>query len=441
VRIAAGSAFLVLGLLGLVLPILQGLLFLAIGIAILAPAAPPVRRAQNRLYRRLPRAKALVERASARFRRRFVQRKRGPPPPRLVLYITAHGYGHGVRTCDTLRRFCSDYPDTPVTVVSDLPEAFFRSRVPDSRFDVRAASFDVGLVQHDALRADLPASLDRLLALRARADALEAREQGYLRSSHAGLVVADIPGLPLRAAARFGLPAVAVGNFTWDWIYEPFAERDERWMCIVEWFRRDYAAADRVFRLPFSGDMSAFRGGEDVPLLNEPCEPRREKIAAAANLSIEDRWVLVGFASLDWEDDAIRALESIPGTQFLALSPLDWAGRTISPIDRNRFSFSEVLASCDIVLTKPGYGIVAECVANRKRMVYAERKDFRETPFLEAGIRRYLAAESISVETLYRGAVGPALDAVSAKPFPEEKAPLGGSSVLAHRFANLLAGR
>jgi uncharacterized protein len=40
VRISAGIVFIILGLLGLVLPVLQGLLFLAIGLVLLAPDIP-----------------------------------------------------------------------------------------------------------------------------------------------------------------------------------------------------------------------------------------------------------------------------------------------------------------------------------------------------------------------------------------------------------------
>lgn len=53
-RICVGVLFLILGILGLFLPILQGILFLVIGMALLADHIPPVKRLRDWLYRRYP---------------------------------------------------------------------------------------------------------------------------------------------------------------------------------------------------------------------------------------------------------------------------------------------------------------------------------------------------------------------------------------------------
>ncbi len=54
-RLVAGWIFLTLGVLGLFLPILQGILFLAIGIILLAPDIPPFKRLLEWLRKRYPR--------------------------------------------------------------------------------------------------------------------------------------------------------------------------------------------------------------------------------------------------------------------------------------------------------------------------------------------------------------------------------------------------
>ncbi|MBM4155038.1 MAG: hypothetical protein FJ221_08405 [Lentisphaerae bacterium] len=50
-RVALGVTLVGLGILGLFLPFLQGLLFITVGLAILAHDVPPVRRALDRLRR------------------------------------------------------------------------------------------------------------------------------------------------------------------------------------------------------------------------------------------------------------------------------------------------------------------------------------------------------------------------------------------------------
>jgi hypothetical protein len=63
---ALGYAFLVLGVLGMFLPILQGFLFLAIGLAILARHAPWAERLLNYLRQKSPRLDRTIAKAEAR---------------------------------------------------------------------------------------------------------------------------------------------------------------------------------------------------------------------------------------------------------------------------------------------------------------------------------------------------------------------------------------
>lgn len=61
-----GYLFLMLGVLGMVLPILQGFLFLAIGLIILAKTAPWAERLLDRFRKRYPSAGKLIDKAEAR---------------------------------------------------------------------------------------------------------------------------------------------------------------------------------------------------------------------------------------------------------------------------------------------------------------------------------------------------------------------------------------
>ena len=74
----AGWAFIVLGVLGLFLPILQGVLFLAIGSYLLSLESPWVRRKMLQFQRRYPKLGATLEEARLRaagYARRILGRK------------------------------------------------------------------------------------------------------------------------------------------------------------------------------------------------------------------------------------------------------------------------------------------------------------------------------------------------------------------------------
>ena len=69
VRLGLGWTFVVLGVAGLVLPILQGILFLAIGLGILAPESPWAQARLDALRRRFPHAAQTYDRAAQRVSR------------------------------------------------------------------------------------------------------------------------------------------------------------------------------------------------------------------------------------------------------------------------------------------------------------------------------------------------------------------------------------
>ena len=144
-------------------------------------------------------------------------------------YITAHGYGHGVRSLDAIRALMSRSPDLAIHIVTDLPEDFLLNRLPKSPASVRPVPLDVGMVQLDSVRVDVEATLERVLDLVDREEQLLEREMQWQDEVGAGVVVCDIPSIPLDASSRRGVPALALGNFSWDWIYEPFVSRDARW--------------------------------------------------------------------------------------------------------------------------------------------------------------------------------------------------------------------
>ena len=64
--VAGGWVFLILGVLGLFLPFLQGILFLLVGLILLAKAQPSFRLLKMRLKKRYPKYTAAFEAAEAR---------------------------------------------------------------------------------------------------------------------------------------------------------------------------------------------------------------------------------------------------------------------------------------------------------------------------------------------------------------------------------------
>jgi uncharacterized membrane protein YbaN (DUF454 family) len=67
-RMGLGWFFIVFGVLGLFLPFLQGILFLAVGVALLADHIPLFMKIKKLIYHKFPKLEKLVHREHARLR-------------------------------------------------------------------------------------------------------------------------------------------------------------------------------------------------------------------------------------------------------------------------------------------------------------------------------------------------------------------------------------
>ncbi len=74
-------------------------------------------------------------------------------------------------------------------------------------------------------------------------------------------------------------------------------------------------------------------------------------------------------------------------------------------------------------MTKPGYGIVSDCIGARTRLVYTERGDFPEYPIMVAEMPRYLPAVHVSNDALRAGRIaGGGRAKPWRRPFPSRRA-------------------
>ena len=107
-------------------------------------------------------------------------------------------------------------------------------------------------------------------------------------------------------------------------------------------------------------------------------------------------------------------------------------------MDRARVPFADVLASVDAVVSKPGFGIVSECVVNRKPLLYVDRPDFPEARILVEAIRKYLKQQEIPPARLYRGELGDFLESLWDQPEPTMTMASGAGSPRAkwHGFSS-----
>lgn len=366
--------------------------------------------------------------------------------PVAVFAVSGHGFGHASRQTEIIRALHEQRPDVAIDIRTSAPRWLFE-RALDFPFSFETVELDTGVVQVDSLEVDVRTSITRAAAFHHSLDERVDAEARALTARGADLVVADVPPLACAAAARAGIPAMAVGNFTWDWIYAGYPETAALAPDLVRTLRDAYSLATAACRLPLHGGFGAFETIVDVPFVarrstRDPGDVRRQLELprdAALALFAFGRY---GIGTVDWSEVArIRHCRVVFTTgshpaggpdshSFASLDERAMAARDIA--------FEDLVAAVDVVVTKPGYGMIAECAANDTAMLYTSRGRFPEYEVLVAGLPALTRAAFIDHDDLFAGRWREHLDRLLAQPRPAPPA-ADGARVVADALAALLS--
>jgi len=268
-------------------------------------------------------------------------------------------------------------------------------------------------------------------------------EAAWLRQVGASVVLADVPPLAFEAAAEAGVPAVGLANFSWDWIYRHLARRVPAFAEPARVEAAAYGKAHLLLALPFAGDLAAFPRREAIPMVARRQRHPREETRGLLGLGPEPV-VLVSFGGLGLPGFDPRVLEGLPAYRFLLeTDPVDLPGN-VTALSRNGLverglRYLDVIGAADVVVTKPGYGIVTDCIAAGTRLVYTDRGDFPEYAILVAEMARYIPSAHVSNDDVRAGRLKGALETVLEAPLPLPPR-LDGAEVAARRLLEVAAG-
>ncbi len=339
----------------------------------------------------------------------------------IIYYISGHGYGHATRSLEVIKRLSRERDDLFFHIRSDAPEWMFRLNL-DQRYNLYPRRLDVGAVQKTSFELDIAQTYNEVAGLYANRSQLVDDEAAFARQVGAAIIIADVPPLAFDVAARVGLPGIGLANFSWDWIYSGWLERKPEFGELIPKIQQSYASADLLLRLPMHGDLSCFPKIRDLPL-----------IARKARLPREDTRAKMGIDELDTRPLALVALRAADvssmdfgrlGRQndfrFVTLGLPESFENTLN-LPANFIYFPELVKACDVVVSKPGYGLVSEIIANRRPLLYTSRDDFVEYEVLVVGLNAWAVSEFLPRSSFGAGAWHTALDRLvnSTEPWPD----------------------
>lgn len=295
----------------------------------------------------------------------------------LVVSISGHGFGHVAQTAPVLNLLHKRVPGLRLTVRSSVPLAYLQSRI-HAPFNHLPSEGDTGMAMSSAL--DVRAE-DSLALYRAFHSDWEARVDNEARLLHdlgADMVFSNVGYLPLAGAQRAGIPNAAMCSLNWFDIFRHYGGDDD---AIAEQMHSSYANADAFLRTTPGMSMEALPNLVPVAPIAALGENQRDKLDRQLRLSRSEKLVLVSMGGIA-SRFPIERWPHIDGVRWLVQD--SWQARHPDAIvlESLGMSFGDLLASCDALLCKPGYGSFVEAACSGIPVLYVNRPDWPESPAL-----------------------------------------------------------
>jgi L-arabinokinase len=365
-----------------------------------------------------------------------------------LFYISGHGFGHASREVEVINALRALQPGVRVLVRTAVSPDLLR-RTLRRAVDLRPGPCDTGVVQSTSVAHDAEATSAHALAFHADLDRTADREARALEPDAISVVIGDIPPLAFEVAARLDVPSLAIANFTWDWIYEdyPALTADESFLPRL---RAAYGRATRALRPPFSAGFEVFSTVEDIPLIARRPTRERDETRAWFNVPADRPAVLLSFGGYGLPNLDLGGLDCLREWTIVTTDRVTPAQGAAHPaivfIDERRFEggairYEDLVAAVDVVLTKPGYGIIGECIAAGTAMLYTSRGAFREYDLLVNAMPAYLRTRFLSQDDLFAGRWRSALDSVRTAPPPPLTMRVDGAEVAARAILSFTETR
>jgi hypothetical protein len=187
--------------------------------------------------------------------------------------------------------------------------------------------------------------------------------------------VTDIAPEPLDFAYRLGIPSALIANFTWVEIYNQMPLLSD----LIPTILKQYQMADRTYIPGFQTGMT----WADNTVIVDPVA----EIGMCIRSTLDPDNLYASIVYIDagrWGTDiGWGNASSFSDTLFIRVGQfLDGLPPNVLQLAFGTVKHADLIRSVDLVVSKPGYGIVTECLANQAHWCCIPRVGFAEDDVL-----------------------------------------------------------
>ena len=299
----------------------------------------------------------------------------------LLVDITAHGFGHLAQTAAVLNAL--NYHDLNITIRSLAPETILRDRI-QTNFTLIPYQQDNGMTMHDALNVNAAASFQWHYDFHTHYPQKINQAIEALQTLKPDVLFSDIPYLSLEAAHALNIPSIALCSLNWADVFQAYCGSWAGSQPIHTQMLHAYQKATLFLQPTPSMPMPTLSNTQTIEVLAAQGQPQKPLLRQRLGLSHHTQLVLVslGGIGMEYPLDTWPHIENVAWIfpdQVLTQSRHDWRPQSLA-----HMTYLDLLASCDAVLTKTGYGTQTEAVINQIPALCIDRGDWPEQPYLKA---------------------------------------------------------
>ncbi len=337
--------------------------------------------------------------------------------PHLLVAISSHGFGHAMQALLVVNALRAHLPNLKITLRTQVPSHFLKARLQGD-FQLLPHASDFGMSMHSAVDIDLPTSITVYDQFHLNWSERVVVEANTLLATQADLILADIPYLTLAGAQQADIPAVALCSLNWADIYWHYCADHPNAKKVYQEIQTAYQSAYYFLQAEPSMPMTNLKNTQAIGPLATLGVNCRNLINRRLQLNPTSILVLVALGGIEMPLP-LQNWPQIPGVFFLV--PAAWKIQRSDTYawENLNLPFIDVLCSCDVVIAKPGYGTFVEAACNGIAVLYLERDDWPETPYLVAWLKKQTRTLSISRLQLEQGNLLESLQDVLALPNPQ----------------------
>ncbi|MBI4001309.1 MAG: hypothetical protein HY348_05955 [Nitrospira defluvii] len=346
--------------------------------------------------------------------------------PLIWCSISGHGYGHAAQVAPVLNALGRLVPNLRAILRTTVPAGFFKPHLTIP-WQLSAAQQDVGCIQDGPLKIDVPGTWAAHRTLHTDWKKKIEAEAALIRAAGPACVLSDISHLGMAAGAATRIPTIGMCSLSWDLVLQPFVDPSvDEHADIIRQICEAYAQADCFLRVAPSMNLTAFRHVLDIGPIAEPSEPQAMRLRESIGAEASDRIILVGFGGIALRQFPFQQMESMHPYRFIVDGAVPHGLTRVTSLATLGRPFKQVLASVDMILTKPGYGTIVEAVALGTAVVYVRRYNFPDEQPLVEYLHRYGQGVELSLSDFLDGRWESAIHQAFDQPILQAPPPLSG---------------